>query len=26
VADRIDSQPGAPKFNRAVTLRDSRQK
>jgi len=26
VADHIDSQPGAPKFNRAVTLRDSRQK
>jgi glutaminyl-tRNA synthetase len=26
VADRIDSRPGAPKFNRAVTLRDSRQK
>jgi glutaminyl-tRNA synthetase len=23
VADRIDSQPGAPVFNRAVTLRDS---
>jgi glutaminyl-tRNA synthetase len=23
VADRIDSQVGAPKFNRAVTLRDS---
>jgi glutaminyl-tRNA synthetase len=26
VADRADSQPGAPKFNRAVTLRDSWQK
>ena len=26
VADRIDSRPGAQKFNRAVTLRDSRQK
>jgi glutaminyl-tRNA synthetase len=26
VSDRIDSRPGAPKFNRAVTLRDSRQK
>ena len=24
VADRFDSAPGAPKFNRAVTLRDSR--
>ncbi|MCC7486951.1 MAG: glutamine--tRNA ligase/YqeY domain fusion protein [Burkholderiales bacterium] len=23
VADRVDSAPGAPKFNRAVTLRDS---
>jgi glutaminyl-tRNA synthetase len=23
VADRVDSKPGAPKFNRAVTLRDS---
>ncbi len=23
VADRIDSQPGAPVFNRAVTLKDS---
>jgi len=23
VADRIDSRPGAPRFNRAVTLRDS---
>jgi glutaminyl-tRNA synthetase len=23
VADRVDTQPGAPKFNRAVTLRDS---
>jgi glutaminyl-tRNA synthetase len=23
VADRVDSEPGAPKFNRAVTLRDS---
>ena len=23
VADRVDSRPGAPKFNRAVTLRDS---
>jgi len=23
VADRLDSRPGAPKFNRAVTLRDS---
>ena len=23
VADRVDSTPGAPKFNRAVTLRDS---
>ena len=26
VADRVDSKPGAPKFNRAVTLRDSWQK
>jgi len=26
VADRVDSRPGAPKFNRAVTLRDSWQK
>ena len=26
VADRVDSGPGAPKFNRAVTLRDSWQK
>jgi glutaminyl-tRNA synthetase len=26
VADRADSRPGAPKFNRAVTLRDSWQK
>jgi glutaminyl-tRNA synthetase len=23
VADRVDSQPRAPRFNRAVTLRDS---
>jgi glutaminyl-tRNA synthetase len=23
VADRVDSQPGAPVFNRAVTLKDS---
>ena len=23
VADRVDSKPGAPAFNRAVTLRDS---
>jgi glutaminyl-tRNA synthetase len=23
IADRLDSKPGAPKFNRAVTLRDS---
>jgi len=23
VADRVDSRSGAPKFNRAVTLRDS---
>ena len=23
VADRVDSQPGVPKFNRAVTLKDS---
>jgi glutaminyl-tRNA synthetase len=23
VADRVDSRPGAPVFNRAVTLRDS---
>jgi glutaminyl-tRNA synthetase len=23
IADRVDSKPGAPKFNRAVTLRDS---
>ncbi|HLU77875.1 MAG TPA: glutamine--tRNA ligase, partial [Burkholderiales bacterium] len=23
VADRVDSEPGAPVFNRAVTLRDS---
>ena len=23
VADRLDSQPGAPVFNRAVTLKDS---
>jgi len=23
VADRIDSQPGAPKFNRAVSMKDS---
>ncbi len=23
VVDRVDSTPGAPKFNRAVTLRDS---
>ena len=23
VADRVDSKPGAPVFNRAVTLRDS---
>ncbi|MBI1964737.1 MAG: glutamine--tRNA ligase, partial [Betaproteobacteria bacterium] len=26
VADRVDSRPGLPKFNRAVTLRDSWQK
>ena len=26
VADRVDSRPGAPVFNRAVTLRDSRGK
>jgi glutaminyl-tRNA synthetase len=26
LADRVDSKPGAPKFNRAVTLRDSRSK
>jgi glutaminyl-tRNA synthetase len=26
VADRVDTKPGAPKFNRAVTLRDSWQK
>ena len=26
VADRVDSQPGAPTFNRAVTLRDAWQK
>jgi glutaminyl-tRNA synthetase len=26
VADRPDSAPGAPKFNRAVTLRDAWQK
>ena len=26
VADRVDSKPGEPKFNRAVTLRDSWQK
>ncbi len=26
VADRIDSKPGAPVFNRAVTLRDTWQK
>ena len=26
IADQVDSKPGAPKFNRAVTLRDSWQK